>query len=102
MLTKKPIEDTMSTIDKECTQMYGFIADPTKPIWENIPVALQKNPTSTFLQTPYKLTCHNLCEKLQPPPGFNQLLGLGLNFCIEQYHPKPNIKKHHRKTKKVY
>jgi hypothetical protein len=28
---------------------------------------------------------------LTPPPGYNCLLGLGLNFCIEQAHPKPNI-----------
>ncbi len=45
-------------------------------------------------------TCHNLCEKLQPTPGFNQLLGLGLNFCIEQHRPKPNVKNTMEKLKK--
>lgn len=29
------------------------------------------------------MACHNLCDTLKPPPGFNSLLGLGLKFCIE-------------------
>jgi len=33
----------------------------------------------------------NLCNNIQPPPGFNYLLDLGLNFCIEQHKPTPNI-----------
>jgi hypothetical protein len=71
--------------------MYGFVADPNKPIWENLKSALKNLPVQFFLQAPYNLTCHNLCEKLEPPPGFNQLLGLGQNFCIEQHHPKPTV-----------
>ena len=80
--------------------MYGFVADPNKPIWENLKSALKNLPTQLFLQAPYSLTCHNLCKKLQPPPGFNQLLGLGHNFCIEQYHPKPTIKEKMAKSKR--
>ncbi len=47
--------------------------------------------TNEYLQSPYNLHCHNLCENLKPPLGFNILLGLGLNFCIEQNQPKPNV-----------
>jgi hypothetical protein len=72
--------------------MYGFVSNPEKPIWENIPNALRTLNATTYLQTPYNLHCHNLCESLQPPPGSNQLLGLGLNFCIKESHPKPNVK----------
>jgi hypothetical protein len=43
------------------------------------------------LQSPTNQRCHNLCQNIQPPPGFNYLLGLGLNFCIETLNPKPNI-----------
>jgi hypothetical protein len=38
------------------------------------------------------LQCHNLCIKEKPPPRYNQLLGLSLNYCIETLHPKPNFK----------
>jgi len=33
------------------------------------------------VQSPTNQHCHNLCKEAQPPPGFNYLLGLGLNFC---------------------
>jgi hypothetical protein len=65
--------------------MYGFTTDP-------IPIALKIISATSYLQTPYNLYCHNLCEKLQPPPGFNHLLILDLNFCIKKYHLKPNVK----------
>ena len=33
---------------------------------------------------PKNRSCHNLCkEKIQPPPGAKDVLGLGLNYCIE-------------------
>jgi hypothetical protein len=60
---KKPIVDSISAINKECTQTYGFVANPAKAIWENIPHALKSINTSSFLQLPYNLHCHNLCEK---------------------------------------
>ena len=88
---KKPIAGSLSTISKECIRTYGFVADPNKPIWKNIPSALKSMTTNEYLQSPYNLHCHNLCENLKPPLGFNILLGLSLNFCIEQNHPKPNV-----------
>jgi len=100
ILTKKPVKDALSITEKECVRMYGFVADPNKPIWENLKSSLKNLPTQLFLQAPYSLTCHNLCKKLQPPPGFNQLLGLSQNFCIEQYHPKPTVKETTAKLKR--
>ncbi len=29
--------------------------------------------------------------QLQLPSGFNYLWGIGLQFSVEQYHPKPNV-----------
>jgi hypothetical protein len=45
----------------------------SKPIWKNIHKALRKINANTYLQTPSNLHCNNQCQKLQPPPGFNQL-----------------------------
>ncbi len=84
-LTKNP------KISKECIRTYGFIADPNKPVWKNIPSALKFMNTNMYLQSLYNLHCHNLCENLQPPLGFNILLGLSLDFCIEQKQPRPNV-----------
>jgi hypothetical protein len=91
-IKNKPVQDAILHTNKKCIQMYGFVADAKKPIWKNIPNALKTINATTYLQTPTNLLCHNLCKKLQPPTGFDQLLGLGLNYCIEEYHPKPNIK----------
>jgi hypothetical protein len=99
-LTKKPITDSISAISKECIRTYGFVANPNKPIWKNIPSALKSMNTNAYLQLPYNLHCHNLCENLQPPLGFNTLLGLGLNFCIEQNQPKPNVQNTLEKLKR--
>jgi hypothetical protein len=78
-----------------------LFANTKKPIWENIPNAVQTINATTFLQTPSNLHhCHNLCKKLQPPTGDKQLLGLGLNFCIGKRHPKPNVKNTLEKLKR--
>jgi hypothetical protein len=76
-IKNKPIRDTIANTNKKCIQIYGFAADTTKPIWENISKALRTINATTYLQTPINLCCHNLCEKLGLPPGFYQLLGLG-------------------------
>ena len=76
---------------RHCIKAYGFTSDPEKPLWKNIPSALQSLSTQLFIRSPTNLQCHNLCEALIPPAGYNLLLGLGLNFCIEQYTPSPNI-----------
>jgi len=90
-LTIKPFKDIMKLMHKHCNQSYGFTANPDLPIWENVPSALRSLPTNLILWSPTNQHCHNLCNNLQPPPGFNYLLGLGLNFCIEKINPKPNV-----------
>jgi hypothetical protein len=35
-----------------------------------------------------------------PPPGYNQLRGLGPNYCIETIHPKPNVNEAINRTEK--
>jgi hypothetical protein len=88
----KKQRDSTIAIEKECIRSYGFVANPTKKIWENIPSALKTIQATTYLNSPFNLHCHNLCTKLLTPIGFNQLLSLGLNFCIERSKPTPNIK----------
>ena len=90
-LTQKIIVVTTSAVNRQRVKTYGFTANPEKPLWENIPIALRSIPADLFLKSPLNLKCHNLCESIEPPPGYNHLLGLGLNYCIEQIHPKPNL-----------
>jgi hypothetical protein len=92
MQENQSLFNTITATKKECVRTYGFIADPKKQIWANIPAALKSIHAMTYLNSPLNLHCHNLCTKLQPPKGFNHLLGLGLNFCIEQRKPTPTIK----------
>jgi len=83
--------DSLTATEKECICCYGFIANPSKPIWENIPSALKAIQATTYLNSPYNLHCHNLCKTLPLPTGYNQLLDLSLNYCIERKKPTPNI-----------
>ena len=63
-------------------RQYGFLADPSQPLWLNIQQRIREMPASTLLDRPSNLACHNLLTSLPKPPGTEALLGLGLNFCI--------------------
>ncbi len=93
--------DAISDEKRQCIKTYGVVSDPTKPQWHNTSCALRSLPTHVFLQSPTNLQCHNLCQTLTPPPGYNYLLGLGLNFCIEQARPKPNIERTFERLKQT-
>ena len=86
-----PTNTILNNTKKIFQKLYGFTANPDIPIWDNIPIALKNTPAHLIHQSPTNQHCHNLCKEAQPPPGFNYLLSLGLNFCIKMLHPKPNI-----------
>jgi len=90
-LTTKPYNTIVAEAKHHCIKNFGFVSDPSKKLWENIPSALKALPSKFVLQSPVNQHCHNLCTETAPPPGYNYLLGLGLNYCIETLHPKPNI-----------
>jgi hypothetical protein len=90
-LTTKPYNTIIAVAKHHCIKNFGFVSDPSKKLWENIPSALKALPTRFVLQSPANQYCHNLCTETAPPPGYNYLLGLGLNYCIESLHPNPNI-----------
>ena len=54
--------------------------------------AIAEMNSDDYFRRPSKMAYHNLCEKLSPPPGTSQLLGLGLKFCIERPVPRPDIR----------
>ncbi len=87
----KPYNTIIAEAKHHCIKNFGFVSDPSKKLWEHIPSALKALPTRFVLQSPANQYCHNLCTETAPPPGYNYLLGLGLNYCIESLHPKPNI-----------
>jgi len=99
-LTIKPYNNIILDTKHCCIREYDFASDLHKPLWESIPSTLKTLPTNLFLQTPISLQCHNLCEKETPPPGYNQLLCLGLNYCDETLHSNPNLKQMIDKLKK--
>ena len=74
-----------------CIHDHGFVSDPSKTLWENIPLALQVMPPSVYFNRNKNMTCHNLCTFLKPPAGFASLLGLGLKFCIQQKKPPKSL-----------
>ena len=59
--------------------------------WSNKLFILQNQSTTQYFNTTPNLIFHNLCEKHNPPPGTQQLLGLGPTFIPQQTYPKPNL-----------
>jgi hypothetical protein len=52
-LTKKSIVDTLSMTRKYCIRNYGFVANPTAPLWQNIRAAFKSNDSSLYLQSSF-------------------------------------------------
>ena len=72
----------VSTYRRQIREQYGFVADPTKPFWENCTDRINGIMSSHSLTgNPIRnLTCHKLTDR--QIPGKDELLGLGLNYCI--------------------
>jgi hypothetical protein len=79
-------------MEQECQKRYGFHADPFKPKWLSKIEALTTMDTSMLLITqPKNLAFHNL-DDTELPVGANDLLGLGLKFCVQRPTPTPEFK----------
>ena len=62
---------------------------------QNITINSTDIPTQNMklrLQQPRNLTMHNLCHDTQPPIDVQNLLGLGLKYCVVPPKPSYNIK----------
>ena len=64
---------------------YGFIIDYKKQKWFNIIRHLGGLPSLTYFNKMNTLGYHNLCEDTPPPDNTSNLLGLGLNFCLQSH-----------------
>ena len=82
-------EQRLSNYRRKIKEQYGFVADPSLPLWENAKNALDELTTAgmtagTVSSSKIKnLTCHYVLLNSHPPPGTGTLLGLGLNYCIK-------------------
>ena len=73
---------------------FGFIANASKPRWENTQQVLLQMPAEHYFNRQNNTAIHNLCKSTKEiPPGALSLLGLGLNFCIKHRYPTNKIKK---------
>jgi hypothetical protein len=83
---------TTEYIKEECDKRYGFHANPLEPKWKNKISALTSMGTSLLVgKHPNNLAFHNL-DGTSLPAGANELLGLGLTFCVQRRTPKPEIR----------
>lgn len=62
---------------------FGFVADPSKPLWYNVKQRIGELTTSYFIQ-PSNMACHVRLRDHPTPKGTQSLLGLGLNYCIKE------------------
>jgi len=64
------------------------------------PVHTKNSPNQLIPPNSYKPSMPQPLRKRNPPPGYNQLLCLGLNYCDETLHSNPNLKQMIDKLKK--
>ena len=81
----------VSHFGERLRMQYGFLADPSKPLWFNIIEHAKDLPSNFLSQRPRNLACHNYLTTLPTPAGALPLLGLGLNFCISTHKIKTTI-----------
>jgi len=62
-------------------RQYGFLADPSLPLWKNVENQLGKIGLQTWKARQRNMACHNLLRSNPLPRGVNNLLDLGLNYC---------------------
>ena len=75
---------------KQIKHQYGFLADPSKELWENIKDYYgNMSPRTYLIGRPTNMACHDLCIDQKAPPGIELLLGLGATYCVQQ----PNLSK---------
>ena len=84
-------ENTFEKAKTTCTYRFGFYADIRKSKWENAKEQLGKKLIQQYFSRIENKAAHNLCTYLTPPKNVENLLGLGLTFCIQPKHPKNNF-----------
>ena len=88
------INQQKSSFNQLMLKKFGFIANASKPRWENTQQALLQMPAEHYFNHQNNIAIHNLCKSTKEiPPGAISLLGLGLNFCIKHRYPTHKIKK---------
>jgi hypothetical protein len=88
------------SIISTATRVYGFVPDPSEPIWENRNQLLGSLHLSQYFSRPNNMAFHNLCSTAQTPPGTEFLLGLGLKYCIESPCPFQRLEKSIRRIQR--
>ena len=74
-------------------QLYGFIADPNKPLWKNVDEYFERmDPRTYYFGRPTNMACHNYCTSSEAPVGIECLLGLGPKFCVTKPKLPPTAK----------
>ena len=62
---------------------YGFIANPSLPLWQNVEKRIGEL-TYAYFDRPSNMACHVYLRDLPDIQGVEKLLGLGLNYCIKE------------------
>ena len=76
----------VSDFGETLKQHYGFVADVSKPLWQNIDQAMESLSMQEYCSRPSNMACHNYLSFNPLPSGTRDLLGLGLNYCIVPHH----------------
>ena len=72
---------------EDVRQQYGFLANPSWPLWRNMRELVKNMPVREFLEQPRNTAVHNLLFEKPLPAGTKTLFGKGLRFCLRSRTP---------------
>ena len=82
------VQRVENSVIQDCLNTYGFVGDPSRPLWHNVERILMNMSGSEYFNRPQNMAFHDLCTELKAPEGIGVTLGLGLKFCIQEESPK--------------
>ena len=76
----------------ELKHLCGFLANPSKELWENIKDYYNNMVPRTYpVGRPTNMACHNLCMINKAPEGTESFLGLGERYCVQRMTLDPKL-----------
>jgi hypothetical protein len=86
-------KNTNYSLRQTSLRIHGFVADPEATFWDNRNRILGEMNTYKYFSKPTKISFHDLCQYSKPPQGIQNLLGLGLKYCLETPRPWQDLRK---------
>ena len=82
------MKNLLNSIRRDMLDTHNYCAAPDAPPWTVERELLSHTTCEDYFNSPTNMTFHNLCSTYNPPENIQQLLGLGMKYCIQSRRPQ--------------